>query len=236
MSLQVYRKSPISSTWLINIKTAPHAVYNQRNSNRNAFRTVVTWCVDDVDVGVFPHGVRGRRLDCDPALPLQLHGIHDSSDSILTFHLRKKGKIKLKNVVPESLLRSLHVQEWCFVCWASSFTQWRKADMAKSLEFLNYKRVWFCFLQLHLQLKRILLSWGSFLKKVIRNLAQIMLRFEAKNHISLFSVSQSSDSTKRNTHLPLYIYHGDGKGKVSLEMRFSVPQEAEHCSKGGIAF
>lgn len=121
----------------MNIKMAPCAVCNWRNNNHNAFRTVVTWCVDDVDVGVFPHGVRGRRLDCDPALPLELHGIHDSSDSILTFHLRKKGKIKLRSVVLESLPRISHVQEWCFVYWATSFTQWRNADMAELLGILE---------------------------------------------------------------------------------------------------
>lgn len=30
------------------------------------------------------------------------------------------------------------------------------------------------------------------------------------------------DYIKRNIYLPLYIYHGDGKGEVGLKIRFEV--------------
>lgn len=46
-----------------------------------------TWCVNYVDVHVFPHGVGGCRLNSDASLALQLHRIHNSTNSILSFHL-----------------------------------------------------------------------------------------------------------------------------------------------------
>lgn len=98
----MHRKSHVSSTPATTRRRVPCT--RRRHSDHSA---VLTRRVDDVDVGVFPHGVRGCRLNRDSALALQLHGIHDGADSILTFHLRRKER---KNLLRGSSLKILHVQ------------------------------------------------------------------------------------------------------------------------------
>lgn len=44
-----------------------------------------TWCIDDVDLIAFPIYICGRRLYGYASLPLQLHWIHGSTNSILSF-------------------------------------------------------------------------------------------------------------------------------------------------------
>ena len=48
---------------------------------------VLTWCVNDVDVVVFPHDVGGRWLDGDTSLPLEFHEIHLGPHLVLPSHL-----------------------------------------------------------------------------------------------------------------------------------------------------
>lgn len=57
--------------------------------NRSMLRTRFgTWCVNDIDIVIFPHGVGSSRLDGDASLSLKLHGVHSGSNTILSLHLQ----------------------------------------------------------------------------------------------------------------------------------------------------
>jgi len=47
----------------------------------------MAWCVDDVDLSVFPFAVGGCRLDCDALLPFEVHVVHLGPHAILATHL-----------------------------------------------------------------------------------------------------------------------------------------------------
>jgi hypothetical protein len=69
--------------WIMVVKRITYTFASRKHKAKGP----LTWRVYDVDIDVFPHGIRSCWLDRDPSLPLQLHGIHDSANSIFTFHL-----------------------------------------------------------------------------------------------------------------------------------------------------
>lgn len=46
-----------------------------------------TWCVNDVDVMILPHGVCSSWLDSDASLSLQFHRVHGGTNTIFPLHL-----------------------------------------------------------------------------------------------------------------------------------------------------
>lgn len=46
-----------------------------------------TWCVNDVDVMILPHGVCSSWLDSDASLSLQFHRVHSGANAIFPLHL-----------------------------------------------------------------------------------------------------------------------------------------------------
>lgn len=64
-------------------------------------KTLSTWCVDDVDVVIFPHSVCSCWFNGDASLSFQLHWVHSGSNAILSFHLKTTEQTKC-TPAPES--------------------------------------------------------------------------------------------------------------------------------------
>lgn len=80
------------------IEGTPASAAADLTSRAKSKATFNTWCVDDVNVVILPHGVRGGGLDGDASLSLQLHGVHGGSDAVLPLHLHtaEEGKARVK--------------------------------------------------------------------------------------------------------------------------------------------